>query len=69
MQTWKKVAFRAMAAGALLALTPLAFSPASGIEENAACAKTATGVCAREMNSVCSDGRTVLWDHYHRIDW
>ena len=68
MQTVKKLAIRSVTVLGLLLLTPLTFSPASGVDENAVCGRTwnSGGSCKRELDAACSDGETTLWDSYHK---
>ena len=51
---------RATALAVVLAAAPLAFSPGTGIRQNAACAQTeadsATGCCKQESGSICNNG-------------
>jgi hypothetical protein len=67
MRTWKKLAFRTLAALGLLVLTPLTFSPADGVSENEMCGRTNADQCIREMDSLCTDGKTSQWDYYYLI--
>jgi hypothetical protein len=60
---------RATALAAVLTAAPLAFSPGTGIRQNAACAQTevdsGAGCCKQETGSICNNGSSDKMNYYY----
>jgi hypothetical protein len=66
MQPGFKKAVRVLAIGATLAVAPVAYSPATGVQENALSCQN--GTCCREDNSICGLSGNTFHHYYYKSE-
>lgn len=63
-----KLVTRSALVCALLVLTPVTFTPATGVQDNLVCSREADADCKREIDSVCTASGTPVMNYYTKAE-